>query len=134
MRRKIIFDLDRTLWKCYHPRLHLPPVWDETKNVLLYLQQKGYSLNIASRSTEPEKCNYFLDKLFPEIKFDKRAIYPSHVGKLNHILDLGCQNGKFIMFDDEEHLLTNIKKLYPLSLCILCTQPITWATTKPFLS
>ena len=27
----------------------------------------GYSLNIASRSKEPDKCNEFLDTLFPNI-------------------------------------------------------------------
>ncbi len=136
MRRKIIFDLDRTLWKCtveYHPRIRLPRINSETQNVLLYLQQQGYSLNIASRSSKPEKCRKFLNKLFPEIKFDKYAIYQTEHGKLNHILDLNCQDGKFMIFDDEEKILQTIKKVYPLSVCVLCTQPVTWNTIKPFL-
>jgi len=133
MRRKIIFDLDRTLWKCtveYHPRLHLPPVYNETKDVLLHLQNLGYSLNIASRSAEPDKCNEFLDNLFPQIVFAKRAIYPSPVGKLNHILDLGCQDGNFIMFDDEAHILEKVKKVYPLSTRVICTHPILWSSLQ----
>ena len=136
MRRKIIFDLDRTLWKCtveYQPRIRLPPVNPETKNVLLYLQQQGYSLNIASRSSEPEKCRKFIKKLFPKIKFDKYAIYPSEKNKLNHILDLNCQDGNFMIFDDEEKILQDIKKVYPLAVCVRCTQPLAWDTLKPWL-
>ena len=131
--RKLLFDLDRTLWKCtveYHPKLKMPYVYEETKEVLAHLQDKGYSMNITSRSSEPEKCHYFLDTLFPKIHFDRRAIYPTRFNKLKHIADVRASNGKFIMFDDEKHILDTVSKMYPEALTILCDEPLNWELIK----
>ena len=131
--RKLLFDLDRTLWKCTvecHPKLKLPLVHKETKAVLIYLQNKGYSLNITSRSSEPEKCIYFLNALFPEIHFERKAIYPTKLNKLKHIADVRASNGKFIMFDDEKYILDTVSKMYPEALTILCDQPLNWDLIK----
>ena len=131
--RKIIFDLDRTLWRCtveYHPRLKRPPIHKETHEILNSLQQKGYSLNIASRSLEPKKCNYFLDKFFPNITFDHRAIYYTPRTKFEHLYDIGITNGEFVMFDDEVHILKDIKRTFPESSTILCEHVLKWDTIK----
>ena len=129
--RKLIFDLDRTLWRCtieYHPRIWRPPIHKETREVLSFLQKEGYSLNIASRSAQPAKCNYFLDTLFPNIHFDRRAIYPTPLSKFEHIWDLGAQDGNFIMFDDEKHILQDLKRSFPKSKTIHCYRPLDWNT------
>jgi len=129
--RKIIFDLDRTLWKCtieYHPKIKKPPIHKETLEVLSYLQNNGCSLNIASRSSEIDKCNYYLDTLFPNIHFDKRAIYPTPNTKLEHIWDIGAIDGNFIMFDDEAHILNSIKAVFPECITIQCNEIINWKT------
>ena len=127
--KKIIFDLDRTLWKCtveVHPRLTLPRVHPETYDILKYLQDRGHCLNIASRSSEPEKCRRFLSQLFPSIRFTRCAIYPSQYNKNNHILDVNAHKEPFLFFDDESRIIESIQKCYPLSTAILCTQPLHW--------
>jgi hypothetical protein len=129
--RKLIFDLDRTLWRCtieYHPRIRKLPIHRETQAVLSHLQNNGYSLNIASRSAEPEKCHIFLDTYFPNIHFDKKAIYPTPYTKLEHIWALDAQNGHFIMFDDEIDILKSIKYIFPESITVLCDKPLQWNT------
>jgi len=127
--RKLIFDLDRTLWRYtveYHPRIIIPPIGAETRQVLSHLQKKGHSLNIASRSNEPEKCNYFLDTFFPDIKFDTRAIYYTPKTKLEHIWEISQDNENFIMFDDEIEILKPISILFPDCNTVLCKKPIDW--------
>jgi len=129
MARKLIFDLDRTLWRAtveYHKRMRIPPISCETYNVLRYLNQRNYEMHIASRSKDPEKCNIFLDNCFPDIAFKKRAIYYTPFSKLNHILDLGCQKGDFIIFDDEPRILKTIQKVYPNCETVLCNNLLGW--------
>ena len=129
MARKLIFDLDRTLWRAtveYHKRMRIPPISCETHNVLRYLNQRNYEMHIASRSKDPEKCNIFLDNCFSDIAFKKRAIYYTPFSKLNHILDLGCQKGDFIMFDDEPQILKTIQNVYPKCETVLCNNTLSW--------
>ena len=129
MSRKLIFDLDRTLWRATvecHKRMRIPPVNYETHNVLRYLNQRNYEMHIASRSKDPEKCHHFLDNYFNDISFKKRAIYYTPHGKLNHILDLGCQHGNFILFDDEPHILKTVQNVYPKCKTVLCNNTLSW--------
>ena len=83
-------------------------------------------MHIASRSKDPIKCNYFIDNYFPDIPFKKRAIYYTPYSKLNHILDLGCQHGNFIMFDDEAEILKTVQKVYPECKTVLCKNTLLW--------
>ena len=127
--KKLIFDLDRTLWRQtieYHPRIRSPSIASETHNVLRYLQERQHTLYVASRSSEIEKCHRFLDTHLSDIHFKQRAIFPTAFGKLNHIHDLKCTDGNFIFFDDEPHILKHIKKVYPNAHTILCTSPLNW--------
>ena len=134
--RKFIFDLDRTLWHCtieYHPRIKRPRIHRETFEVLHHLQNKGYSLNIASRSAEPKKCHQFLDTLFPNIHFDKKAIFPTPSTKFEHIWNIGATDGQFVMFDDEKHILKSIKYIFPEAITIPCHETLRWKTIQTFL-
>ena len=129
MARKLIFDLDRTLWRAtveYHPKMRIPPINIETHNVLRYLSQRGHSMYIASRSKEPIKCNQFIDKYFSDIPFKKRAIYYTPFSKSEHMVDLGANDGNFIMFDDEKHILQLLKCAYPKCTTILCYEYLKW--------
>ena len=131
--RKIIFDLDETIWQCtieYEPNITLnrvrASVNPETYKILQGFQSNGNSLNIASRSSEPDKCKYYINNLFPEIKFDNISIYPTPEFKVSHIQE--CYNNNtptdFIMFDDEKNILDNLKYTYPKSLPFHCTKSL----------
>ena len=115
IRRKVIFDLDRTLWRAtieYHPKIRDPRPFPGTYDVLERLS-KQYSLNIASRSAEPDKCYHFLQQCFPTIHFEQIEIFPAK-NKRKHIQNIiGFDDiDPFYLIDDEKHILDDIEDNY----------------------
>jgi predicted enzyme involved in methoxymalonyl-ACP biosynthesis len=135
-KRTVIFDLDKTLWNGtieYTPGITVQELKraggiPRTLSILHSLQTRGHSLNIASRSEESDKCRYFIQHLFPGIRFDVVAIYPTGSNKLNHILDIHAAAravpNEFFLFDDEKHILDNAKKCYPKCTTVHCVNPL----------
>lgn len=130
--KKVILGLDKTLWQCtieQNPNITIQDVkkhvHPNTYEILHRFQKNGNSLNIASRSTEPDKCLYFMNELFPNIKFDNISLYPSPEFKLTHIQDCYKNNAKqpndFILIDDNKHILDKALQTYPNCLPILST-------------
>ena len=115
IKKKIIFDLDRTLWRATvesHPHLKNPKPFPGTNDTLTLLQEH-YSLNIASRSSKPNRCHHFLNLCFPQIHFDQIEIFPAP-HKRTHIQNiLGFQyHHPFFFIDDEKHILDDISKTW----------------------
>lgn len=136
-KNKFIFDLDKTIWNCtieYTPKITLDEVYQkinpDTFKILKILQENEYSLNIASRSSEPDKCKFFISECFNNIKFDNISIYPTPKYKNNHIKDSYPNQvpQNFIMFDDEKNILDDLNKNYKNCIPILCRTPIDFQT------
>jgi len=134
---KFIFDLDKTIWDCtieYTPKITLDQVHNKINpdafKILRILQENDFSLNIASRSSEPEKCRFFINECFNDINFDNISIYPTPEYKNNHIQDcyLNQVPENFIMFDDEKNILDNLNKNYKNCIPIHCKTPLNFQT------
>ena len=131
---KFIFDLDKTLWNCtieYIPDITEKYVYNnvnqDTKEILNSIQENNFSMNIASRSSEPEKCEIFLKYCFKDIYFDSINIFPTELYKTQHIHNIFNNEvpKKFIMFDDEKYILNNIKNDFDCKT-IQCTSPLNY--------
>ena len=121
--RKVIFDLDRTLWRCtveYHPRLKMPRPFSGTDQMLQSLTPLA-DLSIASRSCQPEKCRTFLNQLFPTISFSSIEIYPTILSKVSHVLSIvdGNTSDDFLFIDDEPQILRVLDRTFPRCVTIL---------------
>ena len=132
---KLIFDLDKTMWSCtVRPNMNLREISKkintDTFEILKLLDKEGYSLNIASRSTEPEKCTYFIKNCFKGIQFDNISIFPTKAYKIKHIQQCfkNEKPNKFIMFDDDKKILENLKYFYPNCITVHCDKPINFDT------
>ena len=139
---RLIFDLDQTLWNTtieYNKYMGLDyierKVHPETGQILQEFQDHGYSLNIASQSSEKDKCKYFLKFLFPDITFDKIIINPQSGHKTNHIADIHAPSNikPFVLFDDNSDILNMQKRLHPESLCVQSFPQLTLHTLDKFL-
>jgi len=139
---RLIFDLDQTLWnttieynKCMGLAYIEKKVHSETSQILQDFQDRGYSLNIASQSSEKDKCEYFLKFLFPNITFDKIIINPQSGHKTNHITDIHVPSTikPFVLFDDNSDILNMQKRLHPESLCVQSFPQLTLDTLDNFL-
>ena len=125
MRRRVIFDLDRTLWSCtveYHPRLQRPR--STARPVLAWFQSQGHPMSVVSQSTEPAKCRSFVQALFPDIAFQHIIVYPAP-DKTSHVRAVGPPFD-FIAFDDDEHVLTQYRDHYPRCTTVHCRTPLSW--------
>ena len=139
---RLIFDLDQTLWnttveynKCMGLAYIERKVHPETGEILKEFQDLGYSLNIASQSSEKDKCKYFLKFLFPDITFDKIIINPLVGHKTTHIADIYSPYHvkPFVLFDDNSEILNMQKRLHPESLCVQSFPQLTLDTLDKFL-
>lgn len=131
---KFVFDLDETIWQ--HTVEKSPDLSKEYVETTIHkdvypiletLQDEGFSLNIASRSYTPERCNHYLSHLFPNIEFDKKEIFfTAHYKNfhINNIYGLSDERKYFIMFDDEKNILDHLRKLHPFSYLIHCPHSI----------
>ena len=129
MRRRVLFDLDRTLWPCtveYHPRLKLPR--STALPVLRYFQSQGAPLSVVSQSSEPAKCRSFVNTLFPGIRFQHVIVYPAE-DKNSHVRAIGPPYD-FITFDDDEDVLKAYRAQYPLCTTVHCDEPLAWKHVK----
>jgi hypothetical protein len=130
MPRRLLFDLDRTLWRRYTVEYdHLPfdaqRVADDHvplvhTHMLKELARDGHHLHVCSRSSEPEKCEELLRVAFPAVPFRSLHIYPTHRHKLTHVLAaLGTNDANeareepFWFFDDEPHILQHLSETFP---------------------
>ena len=122
--RKILFDLDQTLWPFtveyndYDPNKIESYRQPQVHEFMKVMQQVYNSeLHITSRSSKPEKCNEILDILYPDIKFTSKQIFATNAPyKTSHVLNaIGLQEAHFTMFDDELPILNHIKQKFPLS-------------------
>ena len=110
-------------------------VHPETGEILKEFQDLGYSLNIASQSSEKDKCKYFLKFLFPDITFDNIIINPLVGHKNTHIADIYSPYHvkPFVLFDDNSEILNMQKRLHPESLCVQSFPQLTLDTLDKFL-
>lgn len=117
-----IFDLDKTLWNCtidHNANITPKDIYDhcpkERHYMLTHIQEKGHELNISSRSNEPDKCKVLLRYLFPNITFNNIQIFPTPKTKREHVSNIinGRDINNFIVFDEEIHILEDLKKIYP---------------------
>ena len=119
--RHLIFDLDRTLWRCtveYHPRLRLPRPFPGTEAYLERCVARGDTLYVASRSASP-RCREFLARLFPRVPFHGVAVWPSVVeSKRAHVESLlEDVTRPFVFFDDELVILQDLARHFPRVEC-----------------
>ena len=121
-RKRFIFDLDRTLWDYTvetSPNIRISDVRNyihsDRPQMLKYIQDDGHILSIASRSKNKEKCLALLDRYYPGIDFKEKEIYHRPLGKRDHFKSILKGEGSdiFYYFDDELHILKDIKKIYP---------------------
>tara|TARA_B100000686_G_C16732573_1_gene941616 strand:+ start:908 stop:1396 length:489 start_codon:yes stop_codon:yes gene_type:complete len=117
--RQFIFDLDKTLWdytvECA-PHINgkdvLNYVHKSRRTILNAIQQDGHTLNIASRSKDPDKCKYLLKIAYPDVYFSNIQIFNTEDSKQKHIENImGEKLNKepFHFFDDELHLIKDIE-------------------------
>jgi len=93
---------------------------------MLTLMQKKYSLNIASRSSEREKCLFFLNQCFPTIHFDQIEIFPAQ-NKRTHLQNIvGFNWNEFIVVDDEILILDDLRTVWPIANTIWRHPQIHW--------
>ena len=143
MKKLVVFDLDFTLWDaggmwcdCTTPpykkvndyildrnRAKIS-LYNDTRNVLIYLNNSGYKVAVASRTSAPRIAEELL-KLFDIDKYIHfKEIFPS--GKKAHFYNLKIQTGfdynNMIFFDDE---LRNIDEVSSIGVrCIQVTTGI----------
>ena len=125
--RRFIFDLDRTLWdytveECPHIKIHdvRNYIHKDRAIMLKCIQDDNHILSIVSRSKKNKKCLTLLDRYYPSIDFKEKEIYPNPINKRNHFKTIlnGQSREPFYYFDDEKHLLIDIKLIYPNSIPI----------------
>jgi len=136
-KRKLIFDLDKTLWNCtaqWEKNLTVEKMRNfinpETVEILKKLQANGNSMNIASRSAISDDCKIYLAEFFHTIQFDEIHIFPTMGTKEEHIKKVykGEPPTDFVMFDDVKPILRHLKHHYPECLGIWCQKPLTYKT------
>lgn len=144
--RRLLFDLDRTLWPRYTAeydhqpfdaervaRDHVPIVHT---HMLTELARDGHHLHICSRSSEPDKCREILDTAFPSVPWKSLQIYPTPGHKLDHVLAaLGhddaaeAQDEPFWFFDDEVSILRHLGETFPKATLVHTPNGIVHGTT-----
>ena len=117
--KKIIFGLDRCLWPftVEYSRVssvmttHTQEFARNRSRCLLNMKKDGSKLMIASRSSNPRVCTLLLEKLYPNVKWDARAIFNAN-NKIPHISKLVGLNEPFCLFDHDPEMLRVVKRNY----------------------
>ncbi len=135
---KIIFGANNVLWNNHVDKaknLSLTKIngfiYPETRRVLNILQNNNFSLNVVSRSTTSDKCQYFIQNCFRNIKFDNILVYPTKSNKIDHIANcLDNYKEPFVFFDNNMKILENVKNVYPNATVFYINTPVTFNTFK----
>lgn len=117
--KKIIVGMDRSLWpftvEYGTVNSLVSPKVEEFARVrgrtLKMLQDNGSRLFIASQSSNPRVCSVLLNMLYPDIRWDGRAIFKSN-NKLKQLNRLVGINEDFCLFDHNPTTLLLAKKNY----------------------
>ena len=136
-KRIFIFDLDRTLWNFtveYRPYMRgNDALWRRPREgpaILEFLQEKGHELNIASRSSEPDRCRELIHELYPKIKFANTHIYLTPLNKRNHINGILARRDvpEFFFFDDEIDIIKDVKQQHKNAVTFHTPNGISYGT------
>ena len=151
-KRNFIFDLDRTLWDFTvetSPNIKLREITNyvhrDRSLILKTIKEEGHTINIASRSKEPNKCLNMLEAAFPNIHFtNKQIFYTDNYDKQPHIHNIMQQSHLpdihsytdwdfFFLFDDEKYIIDDIGSKYKLNRCFHTPNGLHYGTFKDYL-
>ncbi|ENN75585.1 hypothetical protein YQE_07928, partial [Dendroctonus ponderosae] len=134
----IVFDLDYTLWPFWIDTHVSPPFKKQSSNrivdnygakvkyypevpeILKNLQNQGYELGIASRTSEIQGAKQLLNLLGWDKYFTYWEIFPgSKVTHFNNIKkQSNCHFEEMLFFDDENRNITDITRLGVVSILV----------------
>ncbi|CAH0547362.1 unnamed protein product [Brassicogethes aeneus] len=133
----IIFDLDYTLWPFWVDTHVDPPFkksgskivdsrgktikcYSEVPQVLEILHKQGYTLAVASRTSEIKGARQLIDLFGWEKYFSVKEIFPGC--KVTHINNIKKQTGanyeEMLFFDDEQRNIFDLTKIGVASILV----------------